>query len=160
MRGDVVTPCACRSWSVGRTIDDCFAKAGEPNALGTIVGAAPPVGRQLRHAFTDQYGEVWHDAGGYLYRGPEYRPRFEELRAADPVDAGGWKDMGPYFMSAVSVPTWRNRMRQAAEYFQEGAAPLESAGSGLLKAGGIALGIAGLYFFGPAIASALKRGPK
>lgn len=74
--------------------------------------AAPPLGfpmpnLDLVEVMADEYGMTYHDQRGYLWRGPEFRPRFDQLKAADPTFNGGWQSIGS---------SWFRSRKVSAEY--------------------------------------------
>lgn len=71
----------------------------------------PPLGfpmpqLQLAIVLEDGDGTLYRDARGYLWRGPEYRPRFDLLKQADPSKSGGWMALGNWFRSRKQSPEY------------------------------------------------------
>lgn len=57
----------------------------------------------LRPVLQDEWGTMYADPNGYVWRGPEFEPRYAVLHAADRFHAGGWQKLGDWYRSIKPV---------------------------------------------------------
>lgn len=54
----------------------------------------------LRHVLTDEYGDMYADPNGYMWRGPDYKARYDLLGEADKSGGhGGWTQIKDWYKS-------------------------------------------------------------
>lgn len=123
----------------------------EPPPLGFPMSNLP-----LKLVQTDEYGKMYADQRGFVWRGPEFRPRYDTLKAADPIAAGGWV-VAPgnnWFHSLHTVPEYTPSAsstagQYAGDFFGGAAQSGASAASMAKTLGIIALAGGALYVAAP-----------
>lgn len=71
----------------------------------------PPIGHpmpglDLTIVLEDEYGTLYHDERGFMWRGPEYVQRYDQFRQLDPAMTGGWQKLGNWFRTRKANPQY------------------------------------------------------
>jgi hypothetical protein len=106
--------------------------------------ARPPSGFPMPNldlivVLEDEWGTLFHDERGYMWRGPEYLRRFDVLKVVDPSMTGGWQKIGNWFRTRKANPQYAP---SSLETIVHAGAPLADVG---LKVGSSVVLLAALY---------------